>query len=576
MSYDIDSDAPVNTKNKVSSSHSSSALSLHSEQTSPSPFSSLMNHLFFNGADRRVLLDEVVHLCQFGNNLVAVIGDKGVGKTAFLYQARYELAETAFCCFIQGAEEVTPEALFSQIVSQLELPVSTVSSAGEMIATLRHAMSEGQMHRVVVIIDDAHALSDGILSALISLLQGHQGQHLHILMSGEKALVNRLDHFEMVDVLVYDVTVNPFTLQETKEYLDFKIRSAGYADEYLIDDEDAESIWKDSGGCVVEINQIAERYLFNQDLGVDDEEGPASGLPFLHMAALVVLLAALILALIYLGDDSSGAGNTSQDANAGGELIQLPLQTNNPEQLDTVVPKQDLGQKQPVENASVPAQPTISPKSENGESQLEINAKQVEAESLTLPSENTSTVAKSENLKPENSKSVSQKAAESSSSVAPPSTTAPVTSAPPVKSTNVGPQKKEALQSDLKQELQKEARALQGASDKKTTSAAVELTSDEKWLMSLNDKHYVLQVIAAGQKSSVEKFINSQPNKSELRMIAVERANKPWYVVIVGSYVDSDEARRAIQSLPQAQVNGGPWPRQVSGLKREIDDFRGK
>ena len=50
---------------------------------------------FFMGGDRRSVLDEVVHLCQFSQHLVAVLGEAGVGKTAFAYQAIVELHETA-------------------------------------------------------------------------------------------------------------------------------------------------------------------------------------------------------------------------------------------------------------------------------------------------------------------------------------------------------------------------------------------------------------------------------------------------------------------------------------------------
>jgi len=586
MSYGIDSASVTDRKNTPQPAHPFSTTSHASSMSSlPDPFSSSMNHVFFSGADRRILLDEVIHLCQFGNNLVAAIGDDGVGKTAFLNQARFELSETAFCCLLNGNESMTPEDIFSQLISQLELPVSSVSTAGEMIATLRHAMAEGNMHRVVVIIDDAHLLQDTILSALISLLQGHQGQHLHILMSGKKSLVDRLDNFDMVDVLVYDVTLNPFTLQDTKEYLDYKLTAAGYPSEKLLDESQVESIWKESGGYPTQINRVADRHIFQQDFDIAEEGPSASGLPLVHMALLVVLLAGLILALIYMGNDGEDASVGKLDAQAN---VDVPTGLN-------------LEPEKVIENGSV-----SSPSAEADESSnlLEGVSKQQGPELASIggaePEQNKAEIP---SLKNENQLSI-------------------VKSTEEVNPTNIAipslPQSsKSVLQEALKQELKKEAELLSvdqselkgnggslpgategsllntakgslsstakgslsntaGASKSSEVKELFSLSEDEGWLLSLNDSGYVLQVIAAGQRQSVKKFIDSQPNKGGLRLIRVGRDGKPWYIVVTGNYTDRVSARKAIQSLPQDQVNGGPWPRKVLDLKQEIKAFRTK
>jgi DamX protein len=113
-------------------------------------------------------------------------------------------------------------------------------------------------------------------------------------------------------------------------------------------------------------------------------------------------------------------------------------------------------------------------------------------------------------------------------------------------------------------------------SKSREAKASTSLSEDKEWLLSLNDSEYVLQVIAAAQKKSVKRFIVSQPNKSALRLVEIGRDGKPWYIVVVGKYASSNFARRAIESLPQDQVNRGPWPRKVSDLKREISAPRTK
>ncbi|MFT6387402.1 MAG: DamX protein [Cellvibrionaceae bacterium] len=540
----------------------------------PDPFSPSMNHVFFSGSDRRILLDEVIHLCQFGNNLVAAIGDDGVGKTTFLNQARFELSETAFCCFINSDESMTPENIFSQIISQLELPVSSVPSAGEMIATLRHAMAEGSMNRVVVIIDDAHMLNDSILSALISLLQGHQGQHLHILMSGQKSLVDRLDHFDMFDVLVYDVTLNPFTSQDTKEYLDFKLTAAGYPSEKLLDERQVESIWNESEGYPAQISRVADRHIFQQDFDIEEENSSAPGLPLIHMALLVVLLAGLILALIYMGNDD---GDTSDDSIESQGNVEVLTGLNSASQKaveNGLVGPSGIEPNKPSNLLKIKAGGSTEIGLNKGASLLRGQdlafiggAASEQSAAKVLPSESRN---KSPLVKP-------IKGAE------------PVNLALP----SLPQSSQLALQESLKQELKKEAELLRIEQSNLTTTenslpktievsksreakASTSLSEDKEWLLSLNDSEYVLQVIAAAQKKSVKRFIVSQPNKSALRLVEIGRDGKPWYIVVVGKYASSNFARRAIESLPQDQVNRGPWPRKVSDLKREISAPRTK
>src|SRR5690606_35008044 len=36
---------------------------------------------FFTGSQRRELLDQVIHICQFGQGIPIVAGERGVGKT---------------------------------------------------------------------------------------------------------------------------------------------------------------------------------------------------------------------------------------------------------------------------------------------------------------------------------------------------------------------------------------------------------------------------------------------------------------------------------------------------------------
>jgi DamX protein len=551
------------------------------------PFSKNSSTAFFGGADRRVLLDEVVHLCQFGNNLVAVLGEDGVGRTTFLSQAKYDLAETAFCCFVSGSLTLSADDIFTQIIAQLELPVATSSSAGEMLAKLRHAMSEGYLHRVVIIVDNAHLLDDQILSALLSLLQGHQGNHLHILMSGDQPLAQRLDHFEMVDVLVYDIVLNPLNLGEVREYINFKLNAAGYQNADYLSDAQVSSIWSQSKGYPKVINEVAQSVLFEQEIGEDEDGAKQSGLPLLHMSLLVFLLAALIMALFYMGGDDAvdeslklaesapaielekqlpETGAQTENANPLNQSEEASLSANNSGDIaqgsmeSAGVMPTGVGSAATAEKKDVSSitPSDISNKSTQGE---QVSTQQKPALASTSPIQ-ASVQPQVNNVSPEAavkkteslpaSQTIEKSSVNANEKVV---TTAVVNSSP-----------------SLREELKKEVEALNSSQ----SQALKPLTKEEQIVMSWPGDHYTLQVIAASQRQGLEQFISQQPNNDQLQLVTVNRNNKPWYVIVTGVYPSPVQARANIQKLPQAQVNTGPWSRKISEIKQEIEAFRGK
>jgi septal ring-binding cell division protein DamX len=134
----------------------------------------------------------------------------------------------------------------------------------------------------------------------------------------------------------------------------------------------------------------------------------------------------------------------------------------------------------------------------------------------------------------------------------------------------------QALVKDLKKELEREAELLTlnervaSVPAKQDTNNDGALSANEQTVMQWADTNFTLQLIGAVEKSSLVKFIATQPNASSLLLVSLTRNSKPWYVVVTGVYENTQLARQAIQSLPQNQVNGGPWPKKVSDLKREM------
>lgn len=532
------------------------------------PFEDRVETAFFATSNLNVQLDEVIHLCQFGGNVVTLLGHKGVGKTTFFAEARKELSETSFCCMIDSALVMTAEDVFKQIISQLELPVTPSSNTGEMLVALRKSMSDSSLPRVVVIIDDADFLNESILSALLSLFQGVQGGQFHLLLSGDKNLIERLDELEIIDVLIYDIHLNPFSLEETKDYIDFKLSLADRSSEDYFKQGELDSIYKESKGFPFLINKAAQKLLHRiesiDDLGPIDVDRK-TGLPLLHMGLLIALLAGLMMVLIYMGDDEPLSESSMTNT-----ILEQPVPIEaKPDAIDLAINKL---------NAEYSADPT---------QKVELSASSNDSK---LVEQNTA-------LRPQglgvDDSAANKKSTTQSSEAIIDAGQVKVTNTQGIavvqKSTIVDASRvDQSLNSEFKEELEREAKALasnklsepdqtkKNSKDANNEKAIGQFTANEQAVLKWTDTSFTLQLIGAEQQASLHKFIDAQPNASQLLLVSLLRNGKPWHVVVTGVYDNTELARRAIQALPQNQVNGGPWPKKISDLKRDMQSFRRK
>jgi DamX protein len=532
------------------------------------PFEDRIETAFFATSNLNVQLDEVIHLCQFGGNVVTLLGHKGVGKTTFFAEARKELSETSFCCMIDSALMMTAEDVFKQIISQLELPVTPSSNTGEMLVALRKSMSDSSLPRVVVVIDDADFLNESILSALLSLFQGGQGGQFHLLLSGDKNLIERLDELEIIDVLIYDIHLNPFSLEETKDYIDFKLSLADRSSEDYFKQGELDSIYKESKGFPFLINKAAQKILHRiesiDDLGPIDVDRK-TGLPLLHMGLLIALLAGLIMVLIYMGDDEP-----LDESSMTTTILEQPVPIEaKPGAIDLAINKFN------AEHKASPTQKVELSGSSN-------NAKLVEQ----------NTALRAQGLGVDDSvanKTSTTQAPEATINAGQVKVTNTQGTAVVQKSTIVDTSRvDQSLNSEFKKELEREAKSLasnklsepdqakQNSKNANNDKAIGQFTANEQAVLKWTDTSFTLQLIGAEQQASLHKFIDAQPNASQLLLVSLLRNGKPWHVVVTGVYDNTELARRAIQALPQNQVNGGPWPKKVSDLKRDMQSFRRK
>ena len=73
----------------------------------------------------------------------------------------------------------------------------------------------------------------------------------------------------------------------------------------------------------------------------------------------------------------------------------------------------------------------------------------------------------------------------------------------------------------------------------------------------------------------MDDFIQRQPNRNDLSVFTANRNGKTLYIVVMGSFGTSDDARLAVDTLPREQRSAGPWPRSFQSVQADIREFRG-
>lgn len=525
--------------------------------------------VFYPGGQREAILDQVAHLSQFSASVVVVAGESGSGRTTLKDMLQIQLHDRYLIADIDAAEAGTPQQIFAEIAAVLGYEVSAEASPGELMSAIRsglHHLRHENNDRVLLLLDDAHWLSDAVLSALLSLLQAAEPEQelpFQMVLFGDLDLIDRLDGFGMVDVLLHDVLLPPFTEDEMAEYLAFRLEAAGWDDDLPFTDAEVGRLHGLAQGLPGAVHQPARELLIDKatlEPAVSSVAvSPAAGLPVAHIFSLVVLVGVLLMAFFYrdswLGPDeeavAGGANPGSSTAVTAARPGGVPATDRQGNDRSGTAIRLPIGQESATAVAPVTTPPATSSPSTVAGGQRSIPAS-TPVTSVVADTEFTAavpdTVVEPEASAPATPPVTASTPAASPTASVPVAPAAPVTPTTPIASPAVTP-----------------------AAPSGSAAAA-----DERHLLALPGHHYVLQVMASGSKPAVDGYLQGQNNRSSLFLYTSLRDGKPWFVVVTGNYSSLEMARAGIESLPPAQKKAGPWPRKISDVQLQIKEFRDK
>ena len=513
----------------------------------------------FPGAMRRASLDQMQLLARESEDIVALTGPAGSGKTTLGdFFARHADRDQVIAR-IRATLLTTPSQLLEDMFKSFVLDFPQQATLAELKAALQRyfAALHRQSRTVVLLVDSAHELGDDALSLLTKLaLNDNQDATFHLLLLGEPSLLEMLDYtcpMREGQPQFTAVQLPAFSLEETRAYLRYRLSAAGYNQEDTArtlpySNRQVERIHKLSGGIPASINARASDLLGDGGLDILDllPRLPAE-LPRPYVYATAGALAVIVLVALLMG----GNEDTELAQSNLSEPVPIPLEALNT--IRTVDEALDVDSDQAIgDNVATGLAtgiPLTTPLDTSNAPAPQTNAGTAAANSAAATPEASATPA----VAPARAVA-SAPAATSASPVTSASTPAPATTpARAVAATTPAP-------------ASAPARPAAAAS---TADATAPLASQHTRIRALPANQFTVQLLGSTSRANVEDFVRRHAS-TPLYWFETRNQGNPWFVVMMGAYPSRAAAQTAASGLAGELGRLEPWIRSIGTIHGEI------
>jgi DamX protein len=521
---------------------------------SEDPFSDDPGFPLFTGGGRRQVLDQLLHLCQFSNNLLVITGEQGVGKTRIAHAMADSLEEQDQLCFLALSPGQTLEQLLVAIAESFNIEIPSPVTVESLLSELENfidsnsgdeeAESEGL---ILIIIDNAEHLDSQSMAVLASLIENRTHPNpAHIVLVGEPRLISKLNGVESESLHVSDFHLPAFNLSETVDYLNFRMEMADYLGPEIFSEAVVDPWWRQARGQLSIVHEFAQDKLLQSV--IPPKEPRRSSLPLFHILAIPAVIAVAGVFYLYLDDEQPEKNMTTQIVtSAPASLVQSSTASSPQLSLtSTQTPVQPVLQSLPDSSAT-----DVS--SDNSDTSEFTANDRLAVTNDPLVQDTASTGI---DIKP-----IALDQANNSREL-------PDKSLPNIDVTSSIPE--ETVKNNPPAASTQNVSRLAEPKPAKSVDPSDEYTQHEQKILAWSPSQFTIQLLGVSSLKSAQEFVSSQANKSELLIFKTKRSGKDWYVVVTGHYPSNAQARAAIGSLPAQQRDAGPWPRQIQVIQKEI------
>jgi type II secretory pathway predicted ATPase ExeA/septal ring-binding cell division protein DamX len=505
---------------------------------------------FFDGANRGPTLEGLLYAVVHDEGIVKVTGEVGSGKTMLCRVLMERLPASVETIYLANPSLSRDEILYA-IADELKIELGALRPA-----RLLHELQEQLIaryaagRRVVVLIDEAHAMPRDTLEEVRLLSNLESGRHklLQIVLFGQPELGELLagsDMRQLKERITHSFRLEPMVKGDIESYIDFRMRAAGYRGPKVFTPRAVRRIAAASEGLTRRVNILADKSLLaafadgghavtereaRAAIRDSDFHRPATGRNW-RMAAGVLMLGLVLGALGARLWPSTGSASTR---------LALPLPASA--------------------TASVPTAPaTPAPPAGAG------NAVGTVSAAAASPAATAGAAASSPTSVP-SVPSATPRAALPTSPAAVAPGTAPATPAPASAGSALVPAAGSAASAAL-------AAASSTPGPPHGQLSRQVFTDTQDWLRNGKEGYSIqLLTVKADEIEKMERFLARASNEvplADLHLYSVKIDGVQHFRATYGLYRDKAEIARAIKVLPDTLAAQEPFPRSLTRMRSQ-------
>ena len=564
--------------------------------------------LFYAEATRKQRLEILLHLTQYGSELMLVIGPEGSGKTTLLQQFRRQALDNWSIARIEANGGIDERQLLQQLFHQLHLDFSGPTK-NDLYATLRHHYDALQRsaRQGIIVVDDAEHLDITSLKSILHLatLKNNQDKPiLRVILFGNEELKAHLKDAQLghlAGIPQREIDLPPFDQEQTSHYVLHRLSAANFSAPQPFTDAALHKIYKQSGGWPKRINELAHAILLKSlpaDLKQDKQaiKIPVSFRP-LRLAALLLTVGIIVALLVYQDEVNRWINpqpgtplplvlpepaapmadrqepqvvTAADDSEAAAPLQQEVRQTTASAEADTQA--QDSSPQLEIATPEITADPAMAEQPLPDEEPFSANTPDT-TPATSAPREQTVAAATEQ--------AVSSAAQPDTTEINAEAAQTPEPAASPA--ATIAPAKEmEKTAEPSPTVTPKDTPKVEVASPQPTPATNATTTADlsdprlglpehqNQWLREQAPTDYTLQIVAGNNLETITRFIAEHKLSSNLALYQTTRQDKPWYGLVYGLYANKQQAIAARNSLPEPLRRLQPWIRELRGIQDSL------
>jgi MSHA biogenesis protein MshM len=222
---------------------------------------------FYSGGNRGPILETLIYAIGQGEGIVKVTGEVGSGKTMLCSMLQQRLPANVETVYLANPS-VPPEEILHAIALELQLKPPRDAGHLEVMQMLHSHLLErhAQDRQVVMFVEESQSMPIATLEEirLLSNLETAHAKLLQIVLFGQPELDDNLRQPQIRQLrerITHSFRLNPLRPDEIRDYLNFRLRAAGYRGPDLFSQAVIKAIAKATNGLTRRINLIADKAL---------------------------------------------------------------------------------------------------------------------------------------------------------------------------------------------------------------------------------------------------------------------------------------------------------------------------